>query len=539
MWVTFRRRSSPHTYHRRALMLAAMVVGLAGCGKSLGYSFRLRPGSPGTVLLTERQLFNRISRLADDAHANHAGDLKPLFHAASEPDMARRDRRFGSGPSGESLVTEAVCSRLRPVASFVHLSDVQIKEASVEMEPPITHIIGGADRHDSRELYGYGTFLSTVLAVNQLSSGTYGSYAPCPAPLPPQFAIHTGDAVDASMFSELFQFLAVVNELNIPFLNVIGNHDDLFFGTLPADRMSGFNVVAPFIPVHNYKRFMRGHHPDASRIDMSIPASPRVIHEATAFGTSSPTTTDFPLSDYHGFDWRCDTLPPLGLCPKAEGYYANTYHVRHPEEGTAPLEVRLIVLNTFEWPPGTVLRALIQRSLGRMHETQFTWLENQLNQPMEERSVTLVFGHHPFSHFADGHGERLQKMLSDNANVIGYFAGHTHKHEVRQHSRTGGIPLWEVIGGANISYPQFGVHVELLEDATDESNGYIRLRSFEEQLSLASVTCNPATPDAWLLPCISRAGRTGARLSAGADWQAQRDAAIREANGMLKVQLKR
>ena len=95
------------------------------------------------------------------------------------------------------------------------------------MEPPITHIIGGADRHDSLELYGYGTFLSTVLAVNQLSSGTYGSYAPCPAPLPPQFAIHTGDAVDASMFSELFQFLAVVNELNIPFLNVIGNHDDL------------------------------------------------------------------------------------------------------------------------------------------------------------------------------------------------------------------------------------------------------------------------------------------------------------------------
>jgi hypothetical protein len=49
MWVTFGRRSSHHTRHRRALMLAAMAVGLAGCGKSLGYSFQLRPGSPGTA----------------------------------------------------------------------------------------------------------------------------------------------------------------------------------------------------------------------------------------------------------------------------------------------------------------------------------------------------------------------------------------------------------------------------------------------------------------------------------------------------------
>lgn len=341
--------------NHRAVVVLATVLGLAGCGKSLGYSFQLSPTSQGTVLIAERQLFDRTSALADAARDDYPSLLAPLFHAASMPAIARRDRR----PKKDTTFSDAVCERLRPLTSFVHLSDAQIKEASVEMEPPITHLIGGANRHDSLELFGYGSLLGTVLSINTLVSGPHGSYAPCPDPLPPRFTIHTGDAIDASMFSELFQFLAVVNELETPFLNMIGNHDDLVFGTLPPDKVSGFNVVAPFVPVYDYKRFMRGHHPDASYIDMSIPASPREVHEQTAFPPRSSTTSDFSESFVSGFDWRCDELTDQGqsvtridgfpLCEEAEGYYANVYHSQYPHADATPLEVRLIVLNTFEW----------------------------------------------------------------------------------------------------------------------------------------------------------------------------------------------
>lgn len=175
-----------------------------------------------------------------------------------------------------------------------------------------------------------------------------------------------------------------------------------------------------------------------------------------------------------------------------------------------------------------------------MRESQFLWLEGQLAQEAPARSVTLVFGHHPFADFVNDGGDRLKEILTKNDQVIGYFTGHTHKHEVRHHARgQEENPLWEVIGGANISYPQFGVHVELLEDTGDESTGYIRLRSFEERLSQATAPCDGGNQEQWPLPCIARASREGARLSAGDDWKAMRDSAIAEANGMLIVRLKR
>ena len=142
---------------------------------------------------------------------------------------------------------------------------------------------------------------------------------------------------------------------------------------------------------------------------------------------------------------------------------------------------------------------------------------------------------------------RLKQILRKNDQVIGYFTGHTHTHEVRCHRRDDGTkcevseenPLWEVIGGANISYPQFGVQVELLEDTSDESTGYIRLRSFEERLSLAPASCDATNQVGWPLPCIAEASREGAKLSAGDDWEAMRASAIAQANGMLIVRLER
>ncbi len=513
------------------------LVATVGC-RSLGYSFTLREGSPSALLVSDRQIVDHVHRLAGDARNDFASHLAPLFHSEADPDLARRDRRIGSG-NAEALVDEATCRSLQPVAGFVHLSDGQIKEASVDLEPPITRLIAAADRDDALELYGYGTFLATVLSVNELA-GPQPGYAPCPAPLPPQFVIHTGDAIDAAMYSELYQFLAVVNELEIPFLNVVGNHDDLFFGTLPAAKMSGFNVVAPFVPVHGYQRFIRSHHPEASHTDISIPYSARDQHEATNFAEAPPhTTQDFPGSAFHGFDFVCSDPVQRELCKEAEGYYATSYHVRGMASGSEPLTVHLVVLNTFEWPPGSVIGALVRRSLGRMRETQFEWLRQELAGNAGGRTVTMVFGHHPFGSFANEDGDRLKSILTEAHNVVAYFAGHTHEHEVRRHARHAQeIPLWEVIGGANITYPQYGVHVELLEHVGDPTIGYIRLRSFEQRLSEAQADCTDLSNETSPLPCLARAGVEGATRDAGASAQEKRARAIAEANGMLRIVLR-
>jgi hypothetical protein len=523
---------------RFSMILPLLLCGGFGCGKSLGYSFKLKEPSPSAILVNE-QIVDHVHDLARGAKDAYASYLVPEVHSASDPDQARRDRLVEDGDATATLVDATVCGRLQPVASFVHLSDVQLKETSVNFEPAIARLHPSTNRNDSLELYGYGTFLSTVLSANELE-GAPGTYTPCPDPLPPQFAIHTGDAIDASMFSELFQFLAVVNEFEIPFFNVIGNHDDLFFGTLPAAKMSGFNVIAPFVPVHGYRRFMRAHHFEASRWDMSIPAATMDEHDPTTFGeTQSTTVLDFPQSFFHGFDLGCNTQNQRGLCREADGYYATSYRVQGPQDGSEPITIRLIVLNTFEWPPGSVIGAIGQRSLGRMRDTQFTWLEGQLEQSTPGRSVTMVFGHHPFGSFTGGGGERLRRLLTNTDHVVAFFAGHTHTHEVLQHRRAGvERPLWEVIGGANISYPQFGVHVELLEDSENPSAGYIRLRSFQERLSDAPVICGQDTASTWELPCVARAGAEGARESAGEGGPSRRAEAIREANGMLAITIR-
>jgi hypothetical protein len=340
------------------------------------------------------------------------------------------------------------------------------------------------------------------------------------------------------MFSEVLQFLSVVNELKIPFLNVVGNHDDIFFGTLPADKVSGFNVVSPFVPVQGYRRFIAAHHPEASRANISIPYSARDQHEPTNFGLApDQTTNDFPRSLFHGFDLICTDPVQLELCDDARGYYALHYTVQ-AEEDSQPRVVRIVVLNTFESPPKSVAGAIKRLSKGRMEDTQFTWLQGILDDAREDSSVVMVFGHHPFADFVAGDGERLQQMLTQAEAVIAYIVGHKHKHELRRYSREGQVvPFWEIIGGANISYPQFGVQVELLEDAENRNSGFIRLRSFEERLSKAPADCDDLNTDS-PLPCQSLAGREGAKRDAGDAWRDKRTAAINQANGMLAIRLR-
>lgn len=518
----------------RLSMLA--VLALWGCPS--GYEFQLSPGAPSLVTDSLLDVIVESSREAEDTWEV---ELYPQVPADADPRLARRGILTG----GE--VADSVCRELRPVLSFVHLSDAQIKEHSVSMAGPLGKlydvVADGAFRPDDLERFDYTVLLATILGVNRLAQAPGGANAhePCPAPLEPEFVIHTGDALDAGMFSELFEFLTIMGQLAIPFYNVLGNHDVLFFGTFPAGAMEGLNVVLPFVPVRGARPFMQAHHPEAERADISIPALLREQHAPTEAAEldHGRTIRSMPGSAFHGFDLACpQPWNRIALCDEAHGYYALELVIRADEAGAGDIRLWLLVLNTAELTPSTKGEALSQQSRGKMSDAQFEWLEQQLARAEAENALVLVAGHHPVESFVGEQRERVRTALTGSPRVLAYVAGHTHVNEFRRHPRgEGRPPLWEIIAGSNMASPQLGAVVELLESRQDSGLFYLRVRSFREALSTRACPGDPEGDET--LPCLAKRARLAALADTTDGAHRTEAAAVPQANGMLRVEINR
>ncbi len=200
------------------------------------------------------------------------------------------------------------------------------------------------------------------------------------------------------------------------------------------------------------------------------------------------------------------------------------------------INIRLIALLTSDSLPTDKGEALSIRSRGYLKERQLEWLAQQLARTDPEPDLILVAGHHPIGSFMKGGGERLRRMLTADPRVIAYVTGHTHVNEIRRHSRgTGRPPLWEIVAGSTLGYPQFGLLVELMENATDFDEYYIRVRTFRQDLGDSVCPTGTANEE---LPCLAQRARLGAKAdtSDGA-WRSDSEA-VAAANGMLRVSLK-
>ena len=551
----------------------AVVAATTGCPSGWrlvrveGDAIGIRPTMWDEIRCTATQI-QRESELGDEVCRAAS---RPLVHCA-DPDHPEHRELYRREPGGAARVDDARCKDLQSLVSFIHFSDAQLKEHNIQIRGELSEaqydgLTNGASRHELLERHDDAVLLATMLAANALQrpdEGLARGFAPCPAPAAPRFAIHTGDAVDSGMFSELLQFLAAAEALDIPFYNVIGNHDNLFFGTFPPEHMKGLNVVVPYVPIVDTDRFMRFHSKTAASSDLSLPMPPNRPdeHDPTRLGCrpSSALACDRAAlvaeSSFHGFDLACGPTgaPPEALCAEARGYYS--FDIDLPPSrraAAAPRALRIVVLNTAEISPSTVGEGLDRRSKGNMLPEQLRWLRRRLEEPPAgKQTYHLIFGHHNLGSFLHASQEReLRSQLVGNPDVLAYIAGHTHVDAFSTHRRPSGGVLWELLAGSTLIYPQLARHVELLDDPGGAV--YLRLASFRQKMgdAAARVRRKPAgdkalpehcqgVPQEGTTYCFRQArraqlGRFGAMNDVSDVDRRDEHVAVRNANGLIRV----
>lgn len=237
----------------------------------------------------------------------------------------------------------------------------------------------------------------------------------------------------------------------------------------------------------------------------------------------------------HGFHLS----PNLGDADdRNDGYYA--FDMKRPGAPGPP--VRVVVLNTIAdgvieevHDGGQVTQATgghltgnevtnpVGLEMGVMDPEQFAWLQDELSD--HTNKPVLVFSHHPDNSFSETRlgftangpsgvtAVELLEAIGEHGNVVGWIAGHTHRHRVRPcvpgdcNVLPESMPadpnhgFWRVETASLVDFPQEGRIVEVFETDTGEfalkltslspdPNDPVAARSRE--LSVAEENCTTA-----------------------------------------------
>ena len=323
---------------------------------------------------------------------------------------------------------------------FVWFSDVQLRQREVKLfSDRISHdldnIIPSFEHNFVQEDFDWAVYLSQIEATNRLHRDR-----------PLDFMIHTGDAIDSGTIEEIYQFIYISDQLQIPWLNIIGNHDIALFGNYQERLGYTRQASVNFFPVGNLTNFVWMH-----RKERLISGFGRHLLPTPSEGGHSPSEDiwigkKLPPTNHHGFDLAsdriCSDFPSKRLdYDHVTGYYAaNLCETRIP--------MRLIVMNsakTDEWGAD-----------GQIKPFQRTWLQNVLLPA--DGGINLVFVHHRPKDF-DAETQALLNS-SDHGPLV-MFTGHTHQHHLEKHSLPNGRSYYELNTGAVLEFPQIGRLIEL------------------------------------------------------------------------------
>jgi 3',5'-cyclic AMP phosphodiesterase CpdA len=387
------------------------------------------------------------------------------FPKLKDPIIRTGGRKVPEGPGEIEMV-------------FVHLSDVQMRDERVKLFgrdasrtldnfiPSFEH--GTAPAHD-QEHYDYAAYLALIRTIN-----AYIEDETISAVEKPKFMIHTGDAVDASVVEELYEFIYISNQIPIPWFNVLGNHDVTVFGNFNNKKVYVNDPNLTFQTLHNKFNYINMHG-GGHLVDPNINAGPPEAEHPDAMLLTG--------SRYHGFDLynkeKNEQYIAYGiyLCRDCPGYYSfklrkenGDYVFVPPYDQYSPKntqDIVCIVLDTTTTQLGF--------AKGTVDEEQIKWLKKQLKG--NEGKLILAFGHHPLrsSDFIDDSYETLIDLFLQY-DVVAYFCGHTHAHQIRFHEEDTGQGFWEVITDSVLEYPQEGSLVTIRNFGND--TGAIDVQNF-------------------------------------------------------------
>ena len=160
---------------------------------------------------------------------------------------------------------------------------------------------------------------------------------------------------------------------------------------------------------------------------------------------------------------------------------------------------------------------------GAVPESQFNWLQEQLQKALTEQKLAIVLSHHnsltlensAVNVFAPGdrlvHAEEFIEMLLAYPNMVAWFNGHTHINTVQAHPRTtggSGGGFWEITTASCIDYPQQNQVVELVDNR-------------DGTMSIFATTLDHDSPAVWTEGDFSQQGVASlSRQLAANDWVA-------------------
>lgn len=397
--------------------------------------------------------------------------------------------------------------------SFIHLSDVQLRDGDVTLDDPdlsrrLDWIIQSFEYDPDQMAYGRYAIEGMFATINEAVARYEIDDLERPA-----FVIHTGDLIDAGVTSEAEIVHDLVDRFTIPFFDVIGNHDVLVFGNLlPPARadstidegcVSAGSVLAPYVPYFQRHRpswmptmlcarssasvrliAAETHARSVSNFISHLADPPEVPSPALADATdavpcaSSPRVSTRPLTRNHGFDLN-----------ENKGYYA---FARSLTLGGTLRRAFFIALDSMD---------LLDReggNTGRIRRPQFQWLEATL-ACAGPQDLVFLFAHHGLSDIIIGDGvpprdrnapSLLEKLLVDHNrrqhNIIGFLYGHHHEHALCKEGQGTPRPtvcssFYEIETAGVVEFPQEGRVVRIKE--LGDGIAFLELTTFGARLA--------------------------------------------------------
>jgi hypothetical protein len=358
------------------------------------------------------------------------------------------------------------------ISRFVWLSDVHMPQREIRFGSEIfsnmvDELIPVTRRGKAQDDFFWAVYLSQIEAINKLNDSLKKKGESI------DFMIHTGDSADRGSMEELYQFIYISNKLDIPWLNLVGNHDVTILGNYNARLGYGFDPDVVFFPISTLSNFIWMHRNDdkclTSGYGRHMLSFPDICkHHPSLKGNKKLVPTS-----YHGFDLGFDDVNgecgelPSAMCKYKIFNYAGDYTT---DLNNSSVPVKLIVMNS-----------AMKDAFGSgcsIDDRQRKWLNKKLNGNNEEQNgdvktpkkekrkkkddqIYLFFMHHR-PNVCDENTALLTEHGGNGTMVA--FTGHVHpasRFDVTWHPGKNGNGFYELNTGAIIEYPQFGRIIEL------------------------------------------------------------------------------